>query len=186
MADTDYRLIRTASMREVVEHFVTVESTRAKYAGLREQLHTWRDLDDTTLFARIRDLADTRDDVNPTLTWTIGTGGNNHHERVERWVLAEVRLNSLFSCGINEATRADLESVQGNLALFAPLSTKYPEFQSTAVQDGERRPIIVVAHVLSGRAGTIEVIDGVHRAVAMVRNGIVNTSAFLGQLKSKG
>jgi hypothetical protein len=186
MRTAGYTVIREASVCEVLKHFIRTERTRQHYAYLSKELAAWLDIDGQQFLARMRAFADERDDINPTLTWTVGTRGNKHHERVLRWVLAQLRLAALYSCGINDAMKDDLDAVSGNLAAFVARADKHPEFQLGAVPDGDLRIVIAVAGAQASRDGTIEVVDGAHRAVAMLAIGITETTAFLAELRPEG
>ncbi|HYV39721.1 MAG TPA: hypothetical protein VE988_28795 [Gemmataceae bacterium] len=183
MKRNGYTFLREATLREVLEHFVKTEVTRNEYANCRGELQALLACEDRTFFKRMRKFADDRDDVNPTLTWTIGTHANKHHERVQHWVLAEVTLDSLYSCGINPAMQADLDRVNGHLASFAEFAQKYPEFQNDSVPQGDQRIIIAIAKTEVSKKGTLEVVDGSHRGIAMLAKKIGSTSAFVAELK---
>jgi hypothetical protein len=184
MPEMGYQVVRGATQREVLEHFLRTEVMRREYAEQREEIVGWIALDDEGFFRCMRQFADSRADVNPVLSWTIGTPGNRHHERVARWVLARVDIKSLYTCGINPMMKADLDAVQGNLARFSTVGHKYPEFRMDSLPDGGQAIIVGVARQSVGRDGTIEAVDGAHRIVAMAGREIQNTSAFLAELRA--
>jgi hypothetical protein len=101
-------------------------------------------------------------------------------------VLAIVDIRSLYSCGINPKMKADLDAVQGNLARFSKVAHNYSEFRMDSLPEGDQATIITVDRRCAGREGTIEVIDGVHRVVAMAGREIPKTLAFLAELLSVG
>jgi hypothetical protein len=180
-----YEVLRDATLREVLESFLRTEASRPECAAQRDAIDACfaPTLDDDGFIKRVRDFATARNDVNPVLTWTIGTLQNKHHERVSRWVLAKMDIDSLFSCGINPTMKADLDAVQGNLARFSTVAHRYPEFRMGILPKGDQATIIAVARECGGRNGTIEVIDGAHRVVAMAGGRVQNTPAFLAELK---
>jgi hypothetical protein len=145
MAETEYHVVREATLREVLEHFLRTETMRPKYAGQREEFARWLPLDDLAFIQCVREFAASRDDVNPVLTWTVGTPGNTHHERVAHWVLARVPIAVLYSCGINLTTQADLDAARGNLARFSKFAHNHPEFRMDSVPAGDQAIIIAVA-----------------------------------------
>jgi hypothetical protein len=173
-------------MRDVLTHFLRAEMTRPTYVARCEEMNAWMALDDEKFLQHVRELSAGRSDVNPVLTWTVGTRENKHHQRVDHWLLAKVPLRSLYSCGINQTVEDDLNAGQGNLFKFADVASKYPEFRTNSVPQGELATIIGVAHPCAGKVGSVEVLDGVHRAVAMVKKGIAETHAFLAKLRSEG
>jgi hypothetical protein len=179
MPGTGYQVIREATLREVLEHFLRAEMVRPKYTERREHLVEWLTLDDAAFLQRMREFAASRDDVNPVLTWTVGTRANRHHESVRRRILARVPISTLYSCRINEATMADLNAVHGNLARFSKIAHKYPEFRMDSVLAPDQLTIIAVAREHAGRDGTVELLDGVHRVVPMAGAGIPEVMAFL-------
>lgn len=178
-----YQALRQASPREVLEHFLEVEGTRPKFASRRDEFRRWRALHDRAFLERLRRFAEERDDVNPTLTWTVGTRGNQHYRRVQRWLVAKVTLDAIYSCGINTSMRADLDAAEGNLVRFAAVAGKYPEFRLDTVPEDKLATLIAVVNHQHGRRGTIEVLDGCHRVVAMISRGVRETTAFLAELK---
>lgn len=179
---TGYEFLRETSLREVVEHFLRVEGTRPKYAAQRDEFASWAALDDDTFFQRVRAFAGARADTNPVLTWTIGTGGNKHYERVRRWVLAKIPLASLYSRGINPVMKRDLDDSQGNLVGFLTVATKYPEFRLDSVPEGDLAILFAVCRSCPGRLGVAELLDGAHRALAMAAKGIPETLAYVAEL----
>ncbi len=77
--------------------------------------------------------------------------------------------------------KADFETVEWNLSRFAPLAHKYPEFRLGKVPDGEALRIVGVAHQSQGRTGSIELVDGAHRIVAMMHRGVATVPAYIGE-----
>ena len=69
MPGTGYQVIREATLREVLEHFLRAEMVRPKYTERREDLVEWLTLDDAAFLQRMREFAASRNDVNPVLTW---------------------------------------------------------------------------------------------------------------------
>ena len=145
MPDLEYQVVNEATLRDVLTHFLQTEAMRPKYAAQREEMTKWLSLDDPAFFRHLGQFADSRNDVNPVLTWTVGTPGNSHYERVTRWVLARVDIAALYSCGINPTMKADLDAVQGNLARFSRIANKYPEFRMDSVPAGNQATVIAVA-----------------------------------------
>jgi hypothetical protein len=183
MSAGSYTVVGQANVCQVLKHWIMLEERKhPSHANTGEKLSGWLDLEDSQLLARMRTFADERGDVNPILTWTVGTRGNKHYERVRRWVLAQVSLAALYSCGINDSMKGALDAVRGNLASFVVSARKYPEFRLGDVPEGDFRIIIVVAQSQVDRDGTLEVVDGAHRAVTMLANGLAETTAFLAEL----
>jgi len=181
--DEEYKIIRSSNMREVLTHFLSLEGGKDKYIDKKEEFKNWRVLLDEEFFSKVCDFRDSRDDVNPVFTWTIGTKNNLHHRNIEKWVLADVFLISLYSNGIRQCMRNDLDKADGNLHSFVELSfaCRYPEFRLEHLPDnGPHQTLIGIASKNSNRNGSIEIIDGVHRAISMISHGVQKTTAFLG------
>ena len=130
----------------------------------------WTSLPDDAFINKVHHFAEVWDDENPTVVWTIGTKANKHYQRVFRWILANVNLGCLYTCGISSKMQHDLDSVNGNLRRFVNhgYAIRYDEFRirSTPIAE-ELRIVIGIACVKYGRDGNIELVDGAHRAVAM-------------------
>lgn len=178
-----YEIIRECKVAEVLRHFICMEAERPKYADMREEMLKWLDLPDQKLIRKVRKFEKTRNDDNPTLGRTIGTRANSNW--VSHWVLASIDLADLYTCGINPKMKDDLDSVSGNLKRFvdAGYATKYPEFRLDPVPSTWRaRVVIGVARSEFSREGNIELIDGAHRVVALIANGITSSDAYIGEL----
>lgn len=179
--DGEYEFIRESSVAEVLRYFISMEAE--KYADKREEMLKWLSLHDRKLIRKIRKFEKKRDDDNPTLGWTIGTRANSNYLKISRWIFTDIRLVDLYSCGINSDMKDDLDSVKGNLKHFvdAGYPRKYPEFRLESVPpEGEARIFVGIARSDPNRDGSIELIDGSHRAVAMLANSITSTNAHIG------
>ena len=180
-----YKIIRECKVAEVLRHFICMEADRPKYADMRHKMLGWLKLSDRRLIRKVRKFEKTRDDDNPTLGWTIGTRANSNYRGVSHWVLASISLADLYTCGINPKMKGDLDSVNGNLKRFvdAGYATKYPEFRLDSIpSEGKARTLIGIARSESNRDGNIELIDGAHRVVPMLANGIMSSDAYIGEL----
>ena len=84
--------------------------------------------------------------------------------------------------------QSDLNSIQGNLEDFAALvigdPCRYSEFNLSCLPEDERNQTVIgVKHLVNGKRGSIELIDGAHRAISMVANGVATASAYLALVK---
>ena len=173
---------------KVLKHFIRVESTKSKYAERREELMGWISLPDMDFIDRVRDFEKQRCDENPIFVWTIRTAKNStRYQEVKRWILARINLGSLYTCGINSEINAHLElpDVRGNLKSF--VLWKYVHEHGEIRTDSfpaekELTTFIGVAHPTSGLDGEIEVLDGNHRAMAMLANKSEHAEAFIAEL----
>ena len=101
--------------------------------------------------------------------------------------LAKINLGSLYTCGINSDINAhlDLLDVKGNLKSF--VLKKYVHEHNeictdSTPSDKELTTFIGIAHRTEDRDGEIEVLDGNHRAMAMLASGGERAEAFIAEL----
>ena len=184
-AKMGYERIQECNAAEVLRHFVRLEASRSKYADKREEMINWISLPDIAFIQQVHNFAQVRDDENPTIVWTIGSETNKHYLKVRRWFLAKINLECLYTCGISCKMRQDLDSVNGNLKKFVKegYAKKYGEFHMNFIpSDTETRRVIGIAHLKPDRDGKIEIVDGVHRAVAMLANEISLSQAYIAEL----
>lgn len=170
------------TVADVVRHFIRMEASREKYANKSGEMREWLKLPDSEFIQKVHEFERSRDDVNPALLWTIGTKGNE----ISCWTLKKVPLTDLYTCGINSKMKADIDSVQGNLKRFADagLAKKYSEFRVNSVpSQGDFRTLIGIAQSVDKRDGSIQIIDGCHRAIAMLANSIMKSDVYIGKLK---
>ena len=183
-----YEKICDSNKVTVLKHFIRVESTKNKHAEKREELMGWISLPDMDFIDRVRDFEKQRCDENPIFVWTIGTAKNStRYQEVKRWILARINLGSLYTCGINSEINAHLDmlDVNGNLKSFV-LGKYVHEHEGICTDsfpaDKELTTFIGVAHHTEDRDGEIEVLDGNHRAMAMLANGVERAEAFIAEL----
>jgi hypothetical protein len=190
----------TSSREEVLRYFLLSNRDRRPDSGAREEMDALRQRIDGCLTIPLGDwerfeihaveylvAANLRN--NPVVVWTIG-GVNRHGQKDRRQVSQWVRvkgapLDAFYSNGawgeINR--RFDEAEIQGNLKAFtlryAATSEFAPSFRLTDVPRPEMQSLVGVYHASSSRHGTIELIDGLHRAVAMIHQGHTDAPAFL-------
>lgn len=177
---------REVELEEVLRCFLRAEANRSKFACKKEELLKWCELSKAELRQKVREWAHGRDDKNPLLVWTVGISEDKHYEKIDQWGLAQVPLMEIFSSGINEAMKDDLDAVKGNVLDFVEkFAGKYAEFNNQLAAENDLGPLAVIAHEKVDRRGKLELIDGVHRAVAMIRGGKEWTSCYVGILTIK-
>ena len=91
----------------------------------------------------------------------------------------DAKLSEFYTRDLNPTVKPVLDRVKGNLRAFEPKSMKFPEYQNVFVPDPKDATVFGVLHKTPGRKGTIQLIDGAHRIVAMVRAKAKTTDAFL-------
>ena len=172
----------------VLKHFIRVESQKCDYKDKREEMITWISLPDQAFIDKVRDFEKQRTDDNPIFGWTIGTEKNpTRWQEVKRWILAKIKLESLYTCGMNSKINVhlDLPDVKGNLKSFVlkPHAHEHKEICTDSVPtDKELTTFIRFVHHTAGRDDEIEVLDGNHRAMAMLANGCEHAKAYIAEL----
>lgn len=167
---------------EVLKHYIRIEATKSKYEDNRKEIMSWVYLPDGDFIHKVRNFEKTRDDENPTIVWTIGTEKNpNRHQKVRRWILANINLGCLYTCGINPKMKCDLDSVNGNLRCFVnrKYAVRYKEFRTDCIPTNTEASVIGIARCKDNRNGEVEIVDGCHRVIAMLANGIESTEAYI-------
>ena len=181
-----YEKVRASNTNEVLRHFICIEATRSKYVNERDDMINWTRLSASDFIQNVRNFEKKRRDENPAIVWTIGTENNpNRPQEVQHWILANINLGDLYTCGINKKVDSDLDSVKGNLKCFVNegYATKHCcEFCTSSVPIDEKRVIIGIAHPTHNRDGAIEIVDGCHRVIAMLTNGVEDSRAYIAEL----
>lgn len=174
----------SVTTRAVLMQFLADEATNKQYAGALSDLDSWTQLPDEAFFRQVRKFEQSRSDVNPVLTYTIGTLTNRHHERVLGWGLETIPLAELYTCGLTTYMQHDLDAVQGNLVAFAQkYAPKYAEFRLNETPSQELQRVIAVRHRSKRCRGTVQLLDGAHRVVALAIQGATAITAYVAKLK---
>ena len=179
--------IQTVTKADVLRHFLARDIVKypSQASELTDILTIGADEEFTT---RLRDFAAGHDNGSPVYTWT-GLNANQHHMSVVRWILVpSIDVREVYSKRINSNLEAPLQRERGNLARLAAFVPSDPVLQGEfdihrRPATDEERTIIGVKHPCEGRQGSIELIDGAHRFVAMVSAGIGEVPAYLAELK---
>lgn len=180
----NYETISESNKIQVLKHFIWIEATKLQCEDIRNEMRSWVYLQDRDFIHKLRDFEKSRCDENPTFVWTIGTETNPN---CRCWILANINLGCLYTCGINSENpkmKADLDSVNGNLRCFVnkELASNYKEFGTDCVPFNTECRVIGIAHCKDYRNGEIEIVDGCHRVIAMLANGIESTEAYIAEL----
>lgn len=167
-----------------MRHFLSLEASRQKYRPMKEEILSWCKLPDQQTLERARHFADERDDVNPTLAYTVGTPKADFSARINFWKRECIKCSEVYTCGISPRMLPDISAVAGNVRDFALGSAaKFQEFNDWLPISGETAIIIVVAQLKPGMKGVYELLDGVHRLVAICRTGAEEIKAYVGHIK---
>jgi len=127
-------------------------------------------------------------DDNSVVGWTVGTRRFDASNRVERWIIANVDVNTVYSKGIDDSVNCMLDMVKGNLSELAHVIKPFPAWGKMHRFDLDRCPdsefhMIGVAHQDSECNGTVELLDGSHRLTALAAFGKPTVKAYLAVLK---
>lgn len=176
-----------AKCREVLEYFLELEATKPAYASRRLEFEAWKKLDDDSFFSLVKRFGNEQEGLNPLLTWTVGTQKtlfHNYNKRVSSWCEGIVPLEQVYTMGINQSMKGDLSLSSWNLERFTRShAQKYEEFQLQRHPGRSSIRIVVVKHRKIGKIGEYEIIDGAHRAIAMIHQGVRETPAYIARLK---
>lgn len=179
-----YTSIKTVDVAEVIRHFFYMEANREKFSSYKAEILSWYSLPNQDVIQKASEFAKLRDDENPVLVWTVGTQKNKHYLKIDRWDLVTFDLNILYSRGINPSMKNDLSSVMGNLSDFEQIYSKnYEEFLLTTLPEDKSKILIAIARSKPKYKGKLELIDGAHRAISMLKNGITKADAYIGIIK---
>ena len=169
---------------EVVRHFLRLEASRQKYRHIKEKILSWCELPDQETFEKARHFADEREDVNPTLAYTVGTPKADFSERINFWKRERIKCSEVYTCGISPRMLPDIRGVAGNVRDFALGSAAtFQEFNGCPPISGDAAIIIVVAQLKPGMKGVYELLDGAHRLIAICRAGAEEIEAYVGHIK---
>jgi len=171
------------TLTKIVRHFLRLEAESNKYSDRKDELLAWCELPDPELITKARKFAEDRDDVNPTLLYTVGIRNDTRNNRVASWTHERVLCRDVYTCGISSSMQPDIDAVRGNLLAFASHSaSKYPEFRPLSGLSEMSGIVILVDHRRVDRDGEYEVIDGVHRLVAFCRAGYQDVEAYVAHM----
>ena len=128
------------------------------------------------------------DDDNSVVGWTVGTRKFNNSAQVARWTKTEIAVDPIYSKGIDPPVAEMLEATRGNLKDLAHLLLPQTDWASQNRFQLERDPgdefhIIGVRHDSSAHNGTVELLDGSHRLVALAAQGKASVKAYIADLK---
>lgn len=129
-----------------------------------------------------------QDDDNAVVGWTVGTRRFNRSAEVSAWNEAEVEIGTIYSKGIDDAVKCMLDVVGGNLKDLARMIGPHAEWASRHRFHFDREPdadfyMIGVRHGGSEYNGTVELLDGSHRLIAMAVQGRTTVKAYIANLK---
>ena len=177
------RFIKDASTADVVRHFLRMEASRESIRRQWPESVEWIKLPDEELLITAREFALEREE-NPALAWTVGTADNSFYKMVKAWSLSEIRLDELYTCGVRKNMEPDLNAVAGNLKRFFDTgrANSYPSDFEIRAAPVERQLLMCIDNSRDDKDGCLELIDGAHRAIAMIADGTETCRAYVATL----
>lgn len=174
----------TCSVDEVLCCFLQIESQKPNAGHFLDLLQRIRGLPGEQSRRRVREFAEKTKNGSPIFPWTVGINNDERWKNVRRWIYTDVELNQLYTCGINPSTmKESLTKVHGYLVKFTRcFAHNFPEFRLDQIPPEKLRTIFGVKRRDNNKDGSIELIDGAHRAVAMLHNNIVESKGFIAEL----
>ena len=91
-----------------------------------------------------------------------------------------------YSRGMNEEVNKTLANCEWNFQRFTDRAAQHNDFDLKRCPPPEFQRLIVVHHRIQGHRGDFEVIDGAHRLVSMISNGMVTSEAYVAELGNPG
>lgn len=184
MCVKSYYIERTCSADEVLHHFLETESKKPNANHFQELLQQIKSLPGDQSRRRVREFAEKTKNGSPIFPWTVGINTDERWKTVQRWIYADVTLEQLYTCGINPNTmRDDLNKARGNLKTFTKcFARNHGEFRLDQIPPEHLRMIFGVARREDNKDGSIELIDGAHRTVSMLHNGITKSKGFVAEI----
>jgi|GEM_PF-6256925 len=174
---------RLVPKEDVVRQFLRVERKRLKRfdtlrADFQERINAFVAEQQEPAEKILADYLDAvHDQDNPVGTWLL-----RRSEQIAHWIyVGELPFWLLYSPRVNKDLNAALTSAGGNVAKFA---TEYADHFPDQFPDRGRLPESldqILIGVADHRNDRVEVLDGFHRAVELIRSGAVSGPVFVAE-----
>lgn len=176
--------MRCISREDVIRLFLRYEAGKGRFTNMADEILSWCELPDLKMIEKAKEFAASRTDLPPVWIYTGCYPENDRSGRVDFWVKEKVPCEEIFTNGIGRHMATDLETVNGNMKLFAlNYAENYQEFKSFRNIPNDRQIMILVKKQREGKNGTYELIDGSHRLVGMIIEGKQSVPAYVAYLK---
>jgi hypothetical protein len=171
----DQEVSRAAVLRAFLETEQSARTDPQACAIIRDAL----DGSDGEIVQHARRLYDYdgEDDRKALLHWNVA---DDEPKAIDRCVVRTVAIRKLFTLGLDPAMKTDLNTVDGNLYRFAKrgLLSEYSDFNRDSVPPPEYSRLFGVERQRPG-GGTVEILDGSHRAFGMINSGMKRVEMYL-------
>ena len=121
----------------------------------------------------IQSLCFTRGVSKPIGIYLVGRDDDRRNEKIVQWVFGSILVQGLYSRGVNESINKILK--KHSWSLFAA-STEIPCSRPSDKLDEKKEIIVTIKQNKPG----FEIVDGFHRALAMIREGRTQILSFIG------
>lgn len=170
-------IIRQVDRREVMSHFIPIEREKMEMHPVDCSAMSTEELED-----EVRTLCFSRGAI-PFGIYLVGYGNDHPNNLIVRWVFGAIPVHELYSCGVNNSTDAILRKCNWNLLAARP---QMPLSQMSKSIDGTKETIVTIKQHTPVKNGRFEVIDGFHRAMAMIQEGRKQIHSYIGLHKNDG
>jgi len=165
-------VIRQVDRREVMSHFIPIEREKMKMPLIDCSVMSTEELED-----EVRNLCFSRGAI-PFGIYLVGTVNDCRNKRIVKWILGAIPVQELYSCGVNPLTTDPiLKGCNWNLSAAC---SNLPCPQMSKAMDETKEIIVTIKQNTPEKKGRFEVIDGFHRAMALIREGRKEVRSYIG------
>ncbi len=172
--------------KDVAICFLMADLEKADDDVLQIRLHDLKTLDWSALEKKLKKSNSFQD--SPVSGWLMKKK-ERESKVIEKWVCrGGVRLEDCWTSGIRPVEedprfQEAVDDVEGNLVRLSkhPYVVEVKEFKKTMPNCNNRTLIGIYHEKIGEKQGSVEIIDGAHRLVAMWKNGMRKTDMFLGK-----
>lgn len=165
-------IIRQVERREVMSHFIPIEREKMGMTPKDCSAMSTEELED-----EVRNLCFSRGAI-PFGIYLVGRRDDPRNKLIVQWVLGTIPVQELYSCGVNPLTTDPiLRGCNWNLSAAC---SNLPCLQISKSMDETKEIIVTIKQVTPGKKGRFEVIDGFHRAMALIRLGRKEVRSYIG------
>jgi len=161
---------------EVMCYFIPIEREKMKMLPVDCSTMSIDDLE-----KEIQALCFPKGESKPIGIYLVGKDDDRRNEQISQWVLGAIPVHELYSCAVNPPTDAILKGCNWNLSAAC---LKLPCPQMSKAIDETKEIIVTIKQEKQGKNGRFEVIDGFHRAMAMIQEGRKQIHSYIGLHKN--